>query len=278
MFELVDKIIWEPVVEAIAAEDPDDVVEVTEAVDRSARRWLTYDYKRMDSVEGIEELIESPEVDERRDAKGVIDFWGWYDRRVQIIDWKTVRTLDDKWVTREERSSQALWYASLLVAAKRVRLNENTVFDVEFRGVQNPDAKTLKAARQTLGFGDLMDFEADLAKSEEWFAILDRDWAWPWPKYESGCRPFGPNYPCQHEDICFGSVQAPTCNEKPTKKSSFSTMKELARCPERLRLNVLRGIEDPIPTEQSEASRFGKAFHAGIAEVYQQTFFPKETQ
>ena len=87
--------------------------------------------------------------------------------------------------------------------------------------------------------------------------------AWPWVRDASGCRAFGPAYPCEFEDYCWKNVRVPEGNnEKPL---SHSSAKEFLRCPERFRLlHVMGRPED----EENAPNVAGSVFHELMEQIY----------
>ncbi len=183
--------------------------------------------------------------------------------RITIADWKTRDgKLDEKWELRETRSYQPRLYA--LVLADRWG-DEILPVNYEVRGVTLESEPQIKVLRFSITHEEVEDAIRYMKSVEVQRLALVNIGDVPWTRNPSGCRAFGPMYPCEFEPYCWerGGVVPEGQPESPL---SYSAAGEFLRCPERYRLlKVLGKLED----EEEKAAK-GTAFHRVLENVYGQ--------
>lgn len=185
--------------------------------------------------------------------------------RVKTVDWKGKKSgkLDDRWIVRETRSWQPKIYAAAIVT-----LFPDVVFPIVYqvRGVTFEEKPHVKTVDLTLTREDAESAVHYLRGLDaERKALIGRGHT-PWPLNPSGCQMFGPQYPCEFEDVCWQGRKAPEMDaEKASRMFSHSSAQEFLRCPERYRLLRIAGK----PEEEDEgAAAAGRTFHAAMELIY----------
>ncbi len=177
--------------------------------------------------------------------------------QVKLVEWKTTKgKLDERWEERVTRSWQMRLYAS--------KLKKHLPIIGEVRGVRNDEKPSCKTVSFLITRDDAYAALTQIRMCEAIQDALKGEKRWI--RNPIGCRAFGPMYPCEFEEICWGNTPAPTefIPEKPL-ALSHSSMCELLRCPERRRLMLCLKRKD-----DDEKTAVGTAFHAAMAEIYKQ--------
>jgi len=226
----------------------DAVIAAAEHYLREDRGWTVLD---------IERYISTP-------IRAKIDLVLQQDRQLKVVDWKlTLSKLDDRWALRQFRSWQLRLYAMVLASVYNVE------FPVigEFRGIRLGDDDTkIQEVRVEVTEADVQEARAyvnGIHAMRDSLIVLDYQ---PWPKFDSGCRCYGPLYACEFEKICWEKKELPGRVEE-FPPLSFSRIGEFIRCPERYRQLLKQREEETSPMLEA-----GRAFHDAIAELYQEEF------
>jgi hypothetical protein len=270
---------WAQVGEAILEEDDCAVYDMDLVVNAVSKSWDKYHKEDLEGervLGGVEKRFEfdAPGLGARKQV-GVVDLWFLVpENRYVIVDWKMVKTLDEKWVWREKHSDQGLFYARGLLATIAPGGKTQAEICLETRGIsQRGDIQKRVWRVVTMEDLNAFDLQDGNWQTMHWLCHREIGYSDPWPRNKpQGCRPFGPNYPCEFEDICFGRSPQP---EIPVDfpivdNVSYSMVQEFKRCPERARLKVWQ--KNMLQREKSDGphAELGKAFHRGIAECYRQ--------
>jgi len=183
------------------------------------------------------------------------------DGRFVVVDWKTKNAgkLDERWIERETRSPQKNFYAGAL---SQIHGREIYPLQYEVRGItmeEKPQTKVIPfMVKEFQTKNSLINIRGVEAERD---ALIDRGVV-PFPRYESGCRMFGPQYPCEFEGICWRDQPVPEALPK-KRALSHSARQEFIRCPERQRLlEVLRNWDD-----EKEDNK-GDVFHRCMESIY----------
>jgi len=236
----------------------------------AAERWLLWDLQEF-QVTGVEHLFlnETPEPG----VKAYLDVVGFglgvnsklkpYKNRRVVIDWKTThRPLDKKWKDNQVMSHQWRIYSLLsdadLFIYRGIKCPAKLTDPVEFREIildVPPEVK--KAALFTI------------KQAGEQIAQLGQRGEVPWPKtMPSYC--FAYNRECPYLTDCDLEVVIPGIPK--ARVLSYTRIGNFLNCPEYHRRSVLDLEENEEEGTDTDASIFGSAVHAGMAEVYAQVF------
>ena len=262
---------WDLVAKALASVDlPDfDRDEVSERIVEATKRYAPYDTANL-SIQGIEERFEF----ER--GKGFIDLWGFEKNiTLKIVDWKTTGSITDAWEFRESNSEQGLWYVHALKSL-RPEIDISNGVSFEIRGVSRSGG-VFKSLHRKISLDEILFHDVNQSR---WMAAKDayiEKYGWNdvygWPRaFPSACRPFGPKYPCEFYEACENNKpRLYEIDDLPVRSlNSYSSEKEFQRCPERYRNLALKKTLGLYDEDEDLATLWGKAFHAGCAEVWRQ--------
>lgn len=220
-----------------------------EAPEFGSEPWINYD--REDS-----ELVG---IDLKRCIKGFIDLHAYEidkDGMMSgvVVDWKTASNLDAVWRNRQFDSWQGKIYARVK-GAKRV----------EFRGIQRDGRSTAISYGWPTSAYDNGDVDNYVLQAVSMREPLFRDKVWP-KRMPYACEAYGRK--CPYHALCRNESGDEHQSLIQVKPFSYSGMETFFLCPERYRLDALFADEE----DSGSSAGFGKAFHAGIAEAYQQLF------
>jgi hypothetical protein len=190
------------------------------------------------------------------------------DTLVKVVDWKTKRAgaLDKVWEERETRSPQRKLYAAALAS-----YYGPDIFPVhyEVRGIRLDEHKpATKAISSVITMAEAHEALRHLQDASAMRDLLRERKDIPWVKDASGCRMFGPQYPCEWEGICWDktSPPPPTDEAAVSRVLSHSSAKEFLRCPELYRIN--RSVQR-VDARDEDMSAAGTLFHQIMQVIYQ---------
>lgn len=199
------------------------------------------------------------DFDRHRLLVGFVDLQGVRDHKREIIDWKTTRDASLDWVRSLRDSWQWKIYSTAYGAESfRYRGVEKQAHKrVEGRGVHKCREVVLEWPTDAWGDEDVVaylrqniDLRESLAKSTVWPARQ------PW-----ACKQFSKL--CPYKDLCVTNSAPRSLIE--LSPFSYTGIERFSLCEEKYRLEKLLSADD-----EDKGGDFGKAFHAGIACVYEQ--------
>ena len=251
-------------VEAGQPEMPDyERRDVRELVLLAAERWLPNDLVEL-HLDGVEEAHDGTNfrgiLDLRGRHKGVLKAYQGFAGAGMIADWKTTKgALDADWANRYKYSWQWKLYA---MAFPETRL-------FHYRGIsRSGDMRdvVIEIPPEVAGEAAIfVDQVQEMRRSLFYENMLYKNGPHPWPrKMPSSCRAYGRD--CDFKDTCWNNITVPGSVDI-NKALSYSSIETFLLCPEKHRLTQISGYG-----EDDEVLAFGKAFHRGIAEIYNQAF------
>ena len=238
----------------------------------AAHRWLLWDLENF-VITGLEECWKStdPEIQALGGFKSYLDITGYgsddlgsdalkgYKGQRIIIDWKTSKNaLDKKWKDRQVMSHQWRMYAYL--ADARLFM---------YRGIQRPDKDGVVSFREVN-----LDVTAEVREGARQqiitvmseIAALNEKKVAPWPQsMPNACYMY--NRECAFLSDCDLYKTAPAQILKPH-EHSYTRLQHFMTCSELYRREML--LLESDTEEDIDSTQFGKAVHAGLAEVYSQ--------
>lgn len=171
-----------------------------------------------------------------------------------VIDWKTASNLDAVWRNRQVDSWQGKLYARV-TGAKRV----------EFRGIQK-DGRSAAIGyewpTEAYNNGDVDNYILQAVAMRE---PLLKSEVWP-KRMPFACEAYGRK--CPYHKLCREEIGDQHQKLIAIKPFSYSGIDTFLLCPERYRLDAIFDDSD----DEGSSAGFGKAFHTGIAEAYEQLF------
>lgn len=231
-----------------------DLEAVAEMVWVACERWLVRDTEWM-ILHGIEQRFE---VD---GESGVADMYGVFSQEAPetlrgktfVRDWKTSSgDLDNRWVNRHKNSWQWRIYLNKLNADVMLYSGINRRGETREHYIHRPETLTEEVRQQLLGLD--VTKEAYIESGLQIFPLAQ----------PQACMAYGRD--CEFRTDCSNWTMPRGIpgkwNWSPTSIDLFML------CPERWRrTNLLNASQ-----ETRQEAEFGKAFHAGIAEIYRQVW------
>lgn len=183
--------------------------------------------------------------------------------KFSIVDWKTKNAgkLDESWINRESRSPQKSLYAAALRAAIGPEIYP---LRYEVRGVTMEEKPQVKVITFNILEAESTASLVNIRGVQSMRDGLIERGKTPWPLNEGGCRAFGPQYPCEFENVCWRGAAMPQ-GEVKSRTLSHSARQEFLRCPERSRLLSLTHDWDAEKEDNK-----GDVFHRCMEFLYKE--------
>lgn len=270
MINVDEDVNWEPVLAALERENLPEAMgrDVRDLTYRTAQSWLNKDLDMFEIV-GVEE---THKVDiGGQILKAVVDLecivHSKNANKIPVgsrvrLDWKTSGLLLETPYGRQKFSS--LYKESFQGRIYPCIPPKSDYF--LFRGISKVDSGSYQLI-QTPYEGQEKDVTAFLRQGRA--AIESQKGAsLPWLKNTKACEAFGTV--CPHTATCLrGTPDEFLVDPPPLEHLSFSSLEAFILCNERYRRDRIE-LGGLIEDDSSDASRYGKAFHVAIAEVYKQ--------
>lgn len=203
------------------------------------------------------------------------------DGRVKIPDWKTTGSLSDysqkDFKDRCRHSWQSRYYD--LAARECFALPEDTVVEVEYRGIAVEDLKQLvvqgitsgewraRALDRYLKIWEALDIAVNGVELYPSYGVGHT--TAPWPQHSpEACHKF--KTACPYLGACVLDIDVIPSESITVETLSHSSMNTYLDCPERFRRERLDKMHGRERGGGSDASELGNAVHRGMAEIYRQ--------